>query len=104
MSTSNTESSTEIDLESEFESGPDSETTSGSEDDSTSLADKIDTATTVVWVAFLALVVAVALIPAVALWFGAVPFAPPPVGPYFGFVGLTLVGTVAIIVMAIYGG
>ena len=112
MATSNTESSTEIDLESEFHSESDSrsetESNANSEGDadsnSSSLADRLDTVMTVLRVARLAFVVTVALIPAVALWFGAVPFTPPPVGPYFAFLGLTLVGTIAIIAVAIYGG
>lgn len=115
MSTSNADSASEIDLEAEFHSDSDAETESNAESgtasnadsdesDSTSLADRLDTVTTILRISVLAFVVAVALIPAVALWFGAVPFAPPPVGPYFAFLGLALVGTVAIIAVAIYGG
>lgn len=120
MATSNADSESKIDLESEFNSGPDSDfesdsesdfnsetasnTDSDGESDSTSLADRLDTVTTVLRVSVLAFVAAVALIPAVALWFGAVPFTPPPARPYFAFLGLTLVGTVAILAVAIYGG
>lgn len=116
MATSNNDSASEIDLEAEFHSESDSrsesesrsetESSANSKDDadSTSLADRLDTVMTVLRAARLAFVVVVALIPAVALWFGAVPFDPSPVRPYFAFLGLTLVGTIAIIAVAIYGG
>lgn len=82
----------------------DTDAASNGDDDSGTLFDKLQTAGRIIWAAFLAAVVVLALIPAVALWFGAVPFDPPPARPYFAFVGATLVGTVALIAVAVYEG
>ncbi|WP_157971741.1 hypothetical protein [Halorussus litoreus] len=70
--------------------------------DSAALFDRLETAARAVWVAFLAFVVVLALIPAVALWFGAVPFDPPPRTPYFALLAATFVGAAALIAGAIY--
>lgn len=92
-------------------SAPDSSTSNrsnaGSEpkpngDASSSLADRLRTAAKVIWASFLALVVVFTLVPVVALWFGAVPFDPPPTLPYFALVGVALVGAAALIAGAIY--
>lgn len=69
---------------------------------SPSILDRLETATRVVWAAFLALVVVFALIPVVALWFGAVPFDPPPKLPYFALVLGLFVGTAVLIAVDIY--
>ncbi|UPV74833.1 hypothetical protein M0R89_01885 [Halorussus limi] len=65
--------------------------------DSSSLADKLDTAGTVIWVGFLAAIVVFTLIPVVGLAVGTPPFDPPPTAPYFAFVGVAFVGTVALV-------
>lgn len=69
---------------------------------SPSILDRVETAAHVVWVAFLALVVVFALIPAIALWFGAVPFDPPPKLPYFALMLGLFVGTAVLIAVSIY--
>lgn len=66
------------------------------------MADRLATAGRVVWWSFLGFVVVFTLIPVVGLWLGAVPFAPPPVLPYFALVGFALVGAAALIGAAIY--
>lgn len=80
----------------------DSDADAGSDADSPSIADRLQTLGRVIWATFLASVVVFALIPAVALWFGAVPFDPPTATPYFALVGFALVGTAALVVGAIY--
>jgi hypothetical protein len=72
------------------------------DDTSSSLTGKLDTAATAIRVSFLAVVVAFTLIPVVGLFAGWAPFDPPPTTPYFALVGLTFVGTVALIAGAIY--
>lgn len=67
------------------------------ENGGSSLFDKLDTAGTVIWVGFLAAIVVFTLIPVVGLAAGFAPFAPPPTGPYFAFVGAAFVGTVALV-------
>ncbi len=69
----------------------------GEPDDSSSLADKLDTAGTVIWTAFLAAIVVFTLIPVVALAAGYAPFDPPPTLPYFALVGAALVGAAALV-------
>lgn len=111
-SNSESASTRETALESEFdansgsEADPERDSDSNGEDSdgdgSTSMADRLDTAATVIWAAFLGLVVVYALIPAVAVLVGVAPFAPTDRLPYVAFVGLTLVGTIAIIGTAIW--
>ncbi|NHN59599.1 MULTISPECIES: hypothetical protein [Halorussus] len=73
-----------------------------SEPSSASMLDRLATAGRVVWWSFLGVVVVFTLIPVVGLWLGAVPFAAPPVLPYFALVGFALVGAAALIGAAIY--
>ena len=70
--------------------------------DSKSMADRLETVAMVVWLAFLGFVVVLALIPVVGVLAGVAPFSPPDTTPYFAFVGLALVGTVALIGVAIW--
>jgi hypothetical protein len=79
------------------ENGP-----ASSEEDSKSVADRLDTAATVIWAAFLALIVVLALIPVAGVLAGVAPFAPPDPTPYVGFVGLAVVGTALIVGVAIW--
>ena len=107
MATASTaESESDFGSDSETDIGGDtgsrSDSKVGSESKSSSLTDKLDTAATVVRVSFLAFVVVFTLIPVVGLLAGWAPFDPPPVRPYFALVGFALVGTVALIVGAIY--
>ena len=69
----------------------------GEPDDTSSLADKLDTAGTVIWTAFLAAIVVFTLIPVVGLAAGYAPFDPPPTPPYFALVGFALVGAAALV-------
>ena len=69
---------------------------------SKSMADRLETVATVVWLAFLGFVVVLALIPVVGVLAGVAPFTPPDTTPYFAFVGLAVVGTVALIGAAIW--
>ncbi|WP_135853022.1 hypothetical protein [Halorussus salinus] len=66
-------------------------------DDSSSLADKLDTAGTIIWTGFLAAIVVFTLIPVVGLAAGYAPFDPPPTLPYFALVGFALVGAAALV-------
>ena len=69
---------------------------------SKSIADRLETVATVVWLAFLGFVVVLALIPVVGVLAGVAPFSPPDTTPYVAFVGLTVVGTVVLIGAAIW--
>ncbi|NEU56038.1 hypothetical protein [Halorussus sp. MSC15.2] len=100
-SASNAESRSASRGRSEFRSD-ESASGSGGESSSPTLFDRLATVGRVIWAAFLAFVVVFALIPVVALWFGAVPFPAPPTRPYFALVGGVLVGTVALIAAGIY--
>jgi hypothetical protein len=82
------------------------DSTAQKNEDSTTMADRLETAATVVWVAFLGFVVVLALIPVVGVLAGVAPFHPPqpdsaPIS-YLAFVGLAVVGTVVLIGAAIW--
>lgn len=64
--------------------------------------DRLETVARSVRLAFFGFVVALALFPVVALWLGAAPFDAPPSRPYFAFVLAALVGTGALIAVAVY--
>ena len=63
---------------------------------------RLETAARSVRLVFFGFVVTLALLPVVALWLGAAPFDAPPTGPYFALVLAALVGTAALIAVAVY--
>ncbi|WP_135828441.1 hypothetical protein [Halorussus halobius] len=71
------------------------------DEDSASTLDRLETVARSVRLAFFGFVVALALVPAVALWAGATPFDAPPTRPYFAFVLAAVVGTAALIAVAV---
>jgi hypothetical protein len=100
-SNSNRDSTREIELESEFDVGSDDRAESDAEE-SKSVADRLATVARVIWAAFLAFVVVLALIPAAAVLVGVTPFTPTETLPYVALVGFVVVGAIAIIGTAIW--
>lgn len=82
--------------------GSETEFASQTDDDSGAIADRLETAATVLWLSFLGFVVVLALIPVAGVFAGVAPFPAPDPLAYYAFVGLAFVGTVALVGAAIY--